>query len=329
VVLRPAAHLYDAPEGTLRARSPQTLHASAKLLRATDDWLQIASSGAPGRCTVGFDPIWNVELRLWVPRAELAPVVEHELELDFDDGTGITIAAGTPVELDGEGRPVAILSGATRLELASEPSWEDAVGWRFESALLEEAYARRILPEHTSPELAGQPLPPELFDRIQAPVIAGPKHPPPDPWPTPRLLVQETWEARGGEGVVLAGACVRARAIVPRRARLDPRPEDLRWALVYIWEPKPYEPDLVSDHEERWRVKAGAQATWPDGAPAGSVDENWHVDFAPPGRVVDGRRCFPTAVRLQVTGADLCFEQADLELLPAEPLGPGGGGGYG
>jgi hypothetical protein len=77
-------------------------------------------------------------------------------------------------------------------------------------------------------------------------------------------------------------------------------------------------------------VRAGAKAYWPEGAPAGTVDENNRA-FALAGPAAGKRRCFRVAVRAGWPSGQrprdeyflpLCFEPEDVTVARANRLGP-------
>ena len=91
VVLRPDALLYATPGGD-GAFQPGT-HTTAHLLREADGWAEVEIGDALG-CY--FDPagLVGLKLRLWVPVAGLAPVVQQTTTLTFPDRTALTLRAG-------------------------------------------------------------------------------------------------------------------------------------------------------------------------------------------------------------------------------------------
>ena len=133
VLVARSAFLYASPRTDAeRARNPWAGRYDARLgpfwvLRVVgerDDWLEVAT--IPGfraaeHCYGTVSALDGLDLRLFVRRADVAPVTASNVQRSFADGTAITLVGGVGLVQRGRGRYEAAVPGGT-IPIALEQS---------------------------------------------------------------------------------------------------------------------------------------------------------------------------------------------------------------
>jgi hypothetical protein len=138
VLVRRDAYLYAAPDRAAeRARDPLAREYASRLgpgwpfrfVREHGEFVEVAplGSNASDHCYPSANGLLGLDVRLFVERRALVPVVRALVTRSFDDGSGFTLASGVALVSRGRDRYDAEIGGATmRVELRA-----DEVDWRY------------------------------------------------------------------------------------------------------------------------------------------------------------------------------------------------------
>ena len=272
-----------------RKASMTRLHASStgfavSIVRDDGAWVEVESlemAEREGHCGVrgGFDEFDGYALRFFVRKDDLAPVLGTADRHRHDDGSGLALAPGTPVELGADGLGVRV--GGQRLPIRHAPH-ELALAYRVEP-----------LPRHPDglPSTCDLSVPARLlgegFDLASLPwIMRG------------QCRVEE---AETGYRVLLQSDCVQVEAVVEVDPSTDGPPDATGLGMVGTLRDAPY-----------WVIDQGSATYWPDGTRAGT--KRSAVATNDPPVVIDGRQCWAVGDALHV-----CHDEADVEAKASLP----------
>lgn len=310
VLVRRDQPLYVHPDrAAARARDPWARRFVTRLgpywvmrwVGERDGWVELLTGEIPeawNHCYETATGLREYELRVFVPREALVPVVVAPVRRELPGGGHVAVAAGVGLEpvgaapAGGPGRYRAVLYGVT-VELELDAA---SVGIRYRPA------GRFDMPGNSSRLRAGARIAyaPGLSLRAErgSPGRRGDFDEPQFPW----ITVTEI--AQGGDGptATVRAYCVELRARVPPAA-IERRDDPTIDAGV---------------REARHSVREGARVMWADGTPAGT-SRGATLERIPP--AVNGRACIDQPLRAywhasgplpRGTTFRLCFDPADL-----------------
>ncbi len=185
------------------------------------------------------------DLRIFVPRTELVPVVRTKIEMEYEDGSAALIAPGVAIRATEQGNLIRLAGGAIEVPAPEEL---DHLGLSYSSPGFDEELEPAPMPGHLAPEaplrLAGIPIQLRML-----PGEAG----------RPR------WVRRGlggsGSRIFMADSCL---AVVLVSDDPDPMSEEAYGGLGLSGLAQM---EVRTDH--RYEVREGAIAWWPSNDRAG------------------------------------------------------------
>jgi hypothetical protein len=264
------------------------------------------------QCAGTFSELADLQLKLFVARADLLPVTTAKVEHRFSDGTSITLVAGVPLDRAETGGEVLVDGARIRVPIPPE-----VVGDSFEPTA-----AFRSGGDLGAIELDGRG-PRQRYDGVHDldPIALywsrfGPLY------FAERALDEDT------ALVTSRGACVEADVRVDR-SRLRPRsPTAEPTRIVKTFDPAAaprvgilgyvQDPSVHSVEPPRSEVSAGALASWIDGRPAGTLQRK-RVFTAWPDQRGD-RTCFDAKVSEESDArVNVCFAASDVHELDPPP----------
>ena len=253
---------------------PHDVHV-VKVLAVEADWI-LVETGAATACHTAL--LSGLAVRLYVHRDALVPVTTREVVVTDPDGTGVHLAAGTPMV--GEGGPrVRVLRWIVAPPLTRDV--HDAIGTVFQpSPALPD-------PQGDDDPFIGASVELEVFGDRVAPVRPG------------RDVLSVRVLAEGDPALIEVGddcAGLRARVAADQ---VQPPGVVGGFAGGYGF-----------GRRRAQHLRVGAELWWEDGTPAGRVIDS--AEVAAP-RAVGGRHCadVPLSLRRGVRDVTLCFRPED------------------
>jgi hypothetical protein len=298
VLVRRDALLHARPDPqSERVRDPWSRRFAARIgpfwvmqrVGEQGDWVEVAT--VPGfvagqHCYDTIGALDALELRFFVRRDAIAPVIARRVERTFDDGTRITLVPGVGLVRRGAEYEAQLRGATVRVRLAPEDVSQSYTGSahiaisRGSNAMLEPGAQIELGDDHrVETEEAGPRA--QRSSRVSFSVReAGDARAPAGEPPRAALAVEAPPDAGNRPRVTVRGDCFEALGFV-RRAQLTME--------------RPHR--SVSQLRERrgTAIRPGAQISWPDGSPAGRATNDAVVEGSM--RQDGARMCFDHPLR--------------------------------